>query len=402
LILTHKRLILYAMKKKMNIVTILLLTISFVSVTPAHDSSAFQVDQQRNRLNQLRREIEDYRKRIKNEERKEEEILATLEMMDREIDLTHALIAELKKEEQQRLKVIDRISAEIKNKELELARLQEIYKERMVAFYKYGRTRDIELLLTSRSFNQMLVWFKYVKLLAENDRRNYQNLLQKKQSIEAKTLQLKKELIAKRRIIDEKSRESEQLKTNSQQRNRLLGKVQENKQIYLEKLQQYQSSAEMIQQLIIAEEQKRLRRENRGIVEATDFPNLRGRMIWPTNGYIINRFGRHQHPRWKTITQNIGIDIKAEFGESVRAVAGGVVTAITWQRGRGNIVIINHMGGYFTVYTHLSQILVQMDQQIELGQVIGNVGDTGSLHGPMLHFEIWKSKQALNPEDWLS
>ena len=99
--------------------------------------------------------------------------------------------------------------------------------------------------------------------------------------------------------------------------------------------------------------------------------------------------------------ENIGIDIRAEFGEDVRAVADGVVTAITWQRGRGNIVIINHLGGYFTVYTHLSQILVQIDQKIKLGQVIGNVGDTGSLHGPMLHFEIWKSNRVLNPEEWL-
>jgi murein DD-endopeptidase MepM/ murein hydrolase activator NlpD len=125
-------------------------------------------------------------------------------------------------------------------------------------------------------------------------------------------------------------------------------------------------------------------------------------MIWPTQGYVIAHFGRQKHPKWKTITENIGIDIKADFGEEVRAVASGVVTAITWQRGRGNIIIINHMGGYFTVYTHLSQILVQIDEKVQLGQVIGNVGDTGSLQGPILHFEIWKSNRVLDPEDWLS
>ena len=65
------------------------------------------------------------------------------------------------------------------------------------------------------------------------------------------------------------------------------------------------------------------------------------------------------------------------------------------------MVMINHMGGYFTVYTHLSQILVQIDQKVQMGQTIGNVGDTGSLHGPMLHFEIWKSNKVMNPEEWL-
>ena len=72
-------------------------------------------------------------------------------------------------------------------------------------------------------------------------------------------------------------------------------------------------------------------------------------MIWPTKGYIINHFGRQKHPQWNTITENIGIDIKAEFGEQVHAVANGIVTAITWQRGRGNIIIINNLDGFFSV-----------------------------------------------------
>jgi murein DD-endopeptidase MepM/ murein hydrolase activator NlpD len=262
--------------------------------------------------------------------------------------------------------------------------------------------RDIELLLSAKSFNQTLTWFKYMKLLAENDRRNFRNILEKKNKIEAKKASLKNELIAKRRIIDEKESESEKLKVTSERRNHLLAEVQKNKQIYLDKLKQYQSSEKEIQRLIEEQERKRLTLVDKGFVEPSDFPTLKRRMIWPTDGQIITHFGRHKHPTWKTVTENIGIDIKAEFGKEVRSIANGVVTAITWQRGRGNIIIINHRGGYFSVYTHLSQILVQIDQKIELGQVIGNVGDTGSLQGPMLHFEIWKGNQVLNPEEWLS
>lgn len=389
------------MKNLRHISAIILITIVFAGKIGGQDRGQDQVYQHRSKLSRIRQEIQDYRKRIKNEQRKEEQILENLEKLDREIDLIHALIAELKKEEQQKLKAIERISREISTKRDELSRLQEIYRKRMITFYKYGRLRDLELLLTTKSFNQTLVWFKYLKLVAANDRRNYLNILKKKQRIEAKKTELKKELIAKRKIIEEKTTESERLKSNISQRNRLLVKVQKNKKIYLQKIKQYKSSAKEIEKLIIAEEQKRLNLENRGITENTDFPRLKGRMIWPTRGYILNHFGRQRHPRWKTITENIGIDIRAEFGEDVRAVADGVVTAITWQRGRGNIVIINHLGGYFTVYTHLSQILVQIDQKIKLGQVIGNVGDTGSLHGPMLHFEIWKSNRVLNPEEWL-
>ena len=356
----------------------------------------------RNKLNRLRREIDDYRRKVQNEEKKEEQLLDHLARLDREVDLNYELMAELKKEEKQKLRVVDRIGEELRTKLGELERLQQIFKKRMIAFYKFGRIKDIELLLSAKSFNQTLAWFKYIKLITQNDRRNYRNLLKKKEKIEAKKSSLKRELIAKRRIIDEKETESEKLKVSSEQRNALLMTVQQNKKIYLDKLRQYQSSEKEIQRLIIEQERKRISLENRGIIEPTDFPNLKRNMIWPTRGYVTGHFGRHKHPEWKTITENIGIDIKAEFGQDVRAVANGIVTAITWQRGRGNIIIINHLGGYFSVYTHLSQIIVQIDQKIQIGQVIGNVGDTGSLQGPMLHFEIWKGNSALNPEEWLS
>ena len=359
------------------------------------------VTSQRNKLSRLRHEIDDYRKKVQNEKRKEEQLLENLAKLDREIDLNYELVAELKKEERQKLKVVKRISDELRTKIGELERLQEIYKKRIVTFYKYGRIKDVEMLLSAKSFNQTLAWFKYIKLLTQNDRRNFQNLLSKKEKIEEKKTSLKRELIAKRKIIKEKESESENLKVSSDQRSGLLTQVQKNKLIYLDKLKQYQSSEKEIQRLILEQERKRLTLENQGIIEPTDFHQLRRNMIWPTDGRIINHFGRHKHPKWKTVTENIGVDIKAEFGKDVRTVANGIVTAITWQRGRGNIVIVNHLGGYFTVYTHLSQIIVQIDQKVQLGQNIGNVGDTGSLHGPMLHFEIWKSTKVLNPEEWL-
>jgi murein hydrolase activator len=365
------------------------------------DSENRNVANQHDKLSRLRRDIDDYRKKIQNEERKEEQLLENLAKLDREIDLNYEFVAELKNEERQKLKVVGKISDELRGKLSELDRLQEIYKKRLITFYKFGRIKDIELLLSAKSLNQTLAWFKYIKLLAQNDRRNFQNLLNKKEKIETKKTSLKKELIAKRQIIDEKEVESKNLKVSSQQRSGLLTRVQKNKQIYLDKIKQYKASEKEIQRLISEQERKRISLESQGIIEPTDFPMLRRNMIWPTDGQIINHFGRHKHPKWKTVTENNGIDIQAEFGQEIQAVANGIVTVITWMRGRGNMVMVNHLGGYFTVYTHLSQILVQIDQKVQMGQTIGNVGDTGSLHGPMLHFEIWKSNKVLNPEKWL-
>ena len=134
----------------------------------------------------------------------------------------------------------------------------------------------------------------------------------------------------------------------------------------------------------------------------TLFSELRGGMIWPTEGQIVTRFGRVKHPELKTVTENIGVEIKAPEGSPVQVVAGGKITKITWQRGRGNIVIVSHYGGYYTVYTHLGEILVDLLETVESGQVIGSVGESGSLKGSILHFEVWKGTTKLNPENWLA
>ena len=68
----------------------------------------------------------------------------------------------------------------------------------------------------------------------------------------------------------------------------------------------------------------------------------------------------------------------------------------------GAIVVLNHGDGYYTLYGHLSEIAVAQGQEVEAGQIVGRVGDSGtSLKGTVLHFEIRKGAQALNPEDWL-
>ncbi|RMG81017.1 MAG: hypothetical protein D6707_05480, partial [Bacteroidetes bacterium] len=180
-----------------------------MAMAQAPDSSTTSAT--RSKLESLRREIQKYRSRVSSETRKEEEILKNLEQFDREIDLLHEFIAELKKEEREKLKIVNRINDEIENKQDELNRLREIYKRRIVSFYKYGRMRDLELLLSSRSLNQTLVLTRYLKLIAETDRRIFNKLKAKKRDIEDKKEKLKRELISHRKIINEKTAESKEL-----------------------------------------------------------------------------------------------------------------------------------------------------------------------------------------------
>jgi murein DD-endopeptidase MepM/ murein hydrolase activator NlpD len=133
-----------------------------------------------------------------------------------------------------------------------------------------------------------------------------------------------------------------------------------------------------------------------------DFTRGRGALDWPVRGAVVGHFGPEVHPKWGTTTMNNGIDIQAPMGAAVDAVARGRVEYTSEDyAGYGQIVILNHGDGYYTLYAHLSEILVEIGAEVESGQIIGRVGDTGSLKGTVLHFEVRKGGSALDPQQWL-
>ncbi len=132
-----------------------------------------------------------------------------------------------------------------------------------------------------------------------------------------------------------------------------------------------------------------------------DFSQLRGRMPWPVLGRVISTFGPQKHAKYATVTFNSGIDIAARVGESVRAVAAGRVEYVSWLDGYGRTVIVNHGEGFYTVYAHLSEVLVIEKQGVDPGHLLARVGDTGSLDGPKLHFEVRDKAEAVDPLRWL-
>ena len=131
------------------------------------------------------------------------------------------------------------------------------------------------------------------------------------------------------------------------------------------------------------------------------FGNLRGRLPWPTEGRIIAAFGAQVHPRFGTRTFRNGIDIEAGEGREVGAVYAGNVIYTGWFKGYGNLIILDHDNEYYTLYAHIADILVKEGDEVRQGQRIGTVGDTGSLEGPRLYFEVRFQGKPQDPEQWL-
>ena len=114
------------------------------------------------------------------------------------------------------------------------------------------------------------------------------------------------------------------------------------------------------------------------------------------------KFGRVKDPELGTWTMNRGVAIAADAGTDVLAIAPGEVMLVDWWRGYGQLVLLRHPRGYYTLYSHLQSRSVEQGEILNEGALIGTVGSTGRLDGvPQLHFEIMEQEQALNPVEWL-
>ncbi len=134
----------------------------------------------------------------------------------------------------------------------------------------------------------------------------------------------------------------------------------------------------------------------------TSFENLKNRLPWPVNnGYISEGFGTHQHPTLKAVrTTNNGINIACKKETTVKSVFKGKVKAIFEVPGMEKIILVKH-GEYFTVYAKLENVQVKIGQEINAGDLLATVYTNDFEQKTELHFEIFKGKQALNPEAWL-
>lgn len=112
--------------------------------------------------------------------------------------------------------------------------------------------------------------------------------------------------------------------------------------------------------------------------------------------------GRKMNPFYKVTGEHDGLDFMAPLGDEVLAAADGTVSQVTRsRRGEGNVVVMEHSGGYSTKYAHLQDITVRKGQQVTRGTVIGHVGMSGLSFAPHLHYEVWKDTVLCDPVNFL-
>ena len=133
---------------------------------------------------------------------------------------------------------------------------------------------------------------------------------------------------------------------------------------------------------------------------SNEFAANKGRLPWPVEGTIMERFGKHSHPVYKNVQlpQNNGVTLVVKHGAQAKAVFNGTVSQIVVLPGYNQCVLVNH-GEYFTLYSKLKSVSVKAGQKISIGQVVGTVDTIGG--EDLFHFELWKGSTPQNPESWL-
>ena len=121
-------------------------------------------------------------------------------------------------------------------------------------------------------------------------------------------------------------------------------------------------------------------------------------LIRPISGTITSRFGAVSSRR---VSKHTGLDIAASTGTKIKATAGGTVTFAGYKSSYGYMVVINHGNGIETYYGHCSKLYVKAGQQVNQGDIIAAVGNTGNSTGPHLHLEIRVNGVAYNPQNYL-
>jgi septal ring factor EnvC (AmiA/AmiB activator) len=375
-----------------------------VSVAPESPPPDAEIQAQRRELDALRKEIDDRRERSKELKGKEKSLLGQLRETEKSLQLTDRYVKALEKRRKSLQSDLGEATSELARTAVQLEADRRRLGWRLREIYKRGRSYELEYILSASSFGELMARTYFLARVAKEDRSRMLLTQAHRVEVQDTRTQLevrKRELDRLRAETDRQRRSQASLR---QERRRLLSSIRSDTKSNEQAEKELVQAQKRILALIDTLEKRRLARE-RGAPSGElpllgDFGKNRGRLPWPAQGRVARGFGQVKNPRFNTATFNSGIDIAAAFGAAISAVASGRVEYVNWLEGYGKCVILNHGGGYYTLYAHASEVIVPVGKEVAAGEAIGRVGDTGSTAGTVLHFEIRRGKDALNPLEW--
>ncbi len=350
-------------------------------------------------LEAVRAAIEERRARVEAFERRERGLLETLEEIEQSADKLGRQTARAR----ERASAARDALRSLEGREEEIAarqsRTRDAMARRAVALYKTGEAGPVQALFSSGSLPEFLARSRALRVMLEHDQRLLAHYAEGTAALARTREEAAAAAAENEHALALATARGAELAAERRERRRILGEVREDRAVERAALQELEAAA------VALEETLRSLRGRRGSSEVResliDFAARRGDLPSPVDAPLERGFGRVVDDEFRTETFRKGVDFGGRIGQPVRAVAPGEVRFAGWFRGYGRMLILDHGGGYFTVLGHLDELLVDVGDGVGEEEVVATMGETGSLSGPRLYFEIRRGAEPLDPAEWL-
>ncbi len=362
------------------------------------DSAEERLAAEEAKLQLLNEKLATLGKELGSLDEKQTTLLGELHRLEVQIRYTHEELELLKLELDRGYREVDALLKQIQALEASIQELRPYLSDRSISLYKLGRLSYVRLLLSVEEPSELNRAYRYVSRLARADGQKIRRFLSDQEALEEtkSTLLVRtKEMLEKRNQLQDTTKTLARRRTTKET---LLAEIYNRREMAETLMFELEGAREKLGSF--------LSRLARGELLASDSLFLpirlfRGELGWPVKGKVEIRFGKHFHPRFRTVTMQNGIEIEAPLSSAVTAVYDGKVVFASWFQGYGKLLIIGHPSDVYSLYGHLLDFTVKEGDTVNRGDEVALVGDTGSLTGPSLYFEIRDGGKPVDPAGWL-
>jgi murein hydrolase activator len=375
----------------------------------AFAQSSDRIRAQRDTLDRIRREREALERQAADLQTSVHDLDAEVTNLNERADATERLVRALDTQLATINGESDSASKNVADAERELNSKRHALHTRLVDIYKRGPLFTTQVMLSARSFGELVARYKYLHTLALHDR----SLVKRVEELRDRVTVEQGRLVALRNAVElnrsDKAHEEAQLRALEDERGATLARTRAEARVTEDRLLRIKATEAQFTNIIANLDADRRRAEterpNAALATSTIRTTDYGRLDWPVSGPLVYTFGKAQTASNTTIRWN-GVGIRAPVGTSVAAVAPGRVVNVGQLGTYGLTVIIDHGGGDYSIYGSLDRAAVRAQQTVAKGQVIGEVGVSDPELPPHLHFEIRHGgadgrPASVDPASWL-
>jgi septal ring factor EnvC (AmiA/AmiB activator) len=350
----------------------------------------------------LSQELEQSQQQVASYSKAESAVINALDETEQALNEARKKVIRLSAELEALAQRMDALEKQYHEIEQRAARNETYVAGRLAALYKLSWLGKFNVLASAESMFDFFANKRTLEHILAHDETVLADLAKDKADMQALLAQLAARRNEKQDASKDLAQRIETMKIEQVKRESLLKEVRSKKSLQLAAIDALKASLQDLDQTVAAfQSEPQPTPPVVPTVKEKPFAELKGLLMMPVKGKIVSFFGHYKDSRFNVTNFQSGINIKADRGEPIRAVYSGKTLFSDWFKGFGNMIIIDHGDHYYTVYAHLEEQFKTKGDPVEAGEVIATVGDTGSLTGAGLHFEVRHHGKPMNPLGWI-